>query len=110
MKPDATKMTAFFTGIWSALGFSAFDLYERLSPLSTQTHNILFLLAGALFFFIPTFLFVLGSQYLRYSLKYVMSQEYLSAFKAVTFRGICWFFGCAIGFATFSVIEGYFAT
>jgi len=110
MNIEATSKTAFFTGIWSALGFSAFDVYERLNPLDTLTHNIMFLIVGALFLFIPVFLFVIGSQYVRFGIQDVMSQEYRSAFKAVAFRGLYWFFGGAIGLVAFSVIEGYFAT
>jgi len=110
MNIEATQKTAFFTGIWSALGFSAFDVYERIHPLGTLTHNFMFLTVGALFLFIPVFLFVMGSQYVRFGIQDVMSQEYRSAFKAVAFRGLYWFFGGATGLVAFSVIEGYFAT
>ena len=110
MNIEATRKTAFLTGIWSALGFSSFEVYEHLNPLDTQTHNILFITMGVLFLFIPVFLFIMGSQYVRFGIKDVMSQEYLSAFKAVAFRCLCWFFGGGVGLVAFSVIEGYFAT
>lgn len=109
MKLEATKKTAFLTGIWSALGFSAFGVYENLNPLATQTHNILFIVVGVLFLFIP-FLFIVGSQYLRFGVKNLLSKEYFLAFRAVTFRRLFWFFGGAISLVAFRVLESYFAT
>ncbi|HSI44510.1 MAG TPA: hypothetical protein VK949_09225 [Methylotenera sp.] len=110
MNIEATRKTAFFTGIWSALGFSAFDVYERLHPLDALSHNLLFLAIGALFLFAPFILFITGSQYLRFGINDLTSPEFRSAFLAVAFRGLCWFFGGAIGLVIFSAIESYFAT
>ena len=110
MKFKATPKTAIFTGAWTALGMSSFDAWERFHPLDTQTHNILFLVAGAIFLFIPAGLFVVGPQYFRFGLRDIMTKEYLLAFRAVAFRGLCWFFGGAIGLLFFGVVESYFAT
>ena len=110
MNIEATRKTAFFTGIWSAIGFISLDIYERLHPLDMQTHNIMFLVGTLLFLFIPFILFIVGSQYLRSGIKNVMSKEYLLAFRAVAFRMLFWFFGASLGLAVFSLIETYFAT
>ena len=110
MKIEATRKTALFTGIWSALGFSSFDAYERLNPLDSQTHNIMFIAVGALFLFIPFVLFIAGSQYFRFGVTNLISKKYLLASRAVVFRMLFWFFGGAIGLVAFSLIETYYAT
>ena len=110
MNIEATRKTAFLTGIWSALGFSSFEVYEHLNPLDTQTHNIMSIAAGALFLFIPFVLFIAGSQYFRFGVTNLLSKEYLLAFQAVAFRMLFWFFGGAIGLVAFSLFETYYAT
>lgn len=103
-------MTAFFTGIWSAVGFSSLDTYERLHPLSIGTNNIIFFVGSLLFLVIPFILFIAGPQYFRFGIKPTISKEYLLAFRAVTFRMLFWFFGGALGLVTFGMAESYFAT
>ena len=110
MKFEATPKTAVFTGLWTALGMSTVDAWERLHALDTHTHNILFMVAAALFLFIPVGLFVAGPQYFRFGLKGLMTKEYLLAFRAVALRGLCWFFGGGLGLIIFGLVESYFAT
>jgi len=110
MKFEATGKTAFFAGIWLAVGFSAFDVYEHLNPLDTLTHNILSYAFDALFLVIPFILFVAGSQYFRFGIRPPTSKEYLSALRAVTFRMLFCFLGGAIGLVSFGLVESYFAT
>ncbi|HEY0267752.1 MAG TPA: hypothetical protein VGC12_00805 [Methyloradius sp.] len=110
MNVEATKKTAFFTGIWSAVGFSSLDTYEHLHPLSIETNNIMFFVGSLLFLVVPFILFIAGPQYFRFGIKPTISKEYLLAFRAVTFRMLFWFFGGAIGLVAFGLVESYLAT
>ena len=110
MNIQATPKTAFYTGVWTALGMSSFAVFERLHPLGTSTHNIMFIVAAVLFLFIPVGIFVAGPEYFRFGIKDILSKEYLIAFRKVAFRGLFWFFGSAISLIVFGIIESYFAT
>lgn len=62
MKFVSTPKSAAFAGAWTGLGFSIHSAYTKMHPPgSGATDQLIFMGFLMLFFFIPTFAFVLGS-------------------------------------------------
>ena len=100
----ATRFSAFLTGVWTALGMSAFEAWEQAQSQATSMHSLLFFTALVVFLFIPVVLFVIGPQYFRFAMAEFLTKEYWIAFKDSGVRGLWWFFGAAVAGATYSLV------
>ena len=101
---QATRLSAFLTGIWTALGMGAFEAWEKAHPQTTSMHNVLFLAAFLVFLFVPVGLFVFGSQSSRFRATDKLTREYWIALKDSGVRGLCWLFGAAVASAVYSLL------
>jgi len=88
----ATRKTAAFAGVWTALGMAGVEAWEKTHPLDATSHNILFLAALTVFLFIPAFLFVFGLETLR-PFAHAESRVLNKRWRDSLIRALCWFLG-----------------
>ncbi len=92
MRFDATPKTAGLTGIWSIIGVTAFDVWEKYYSLDVVTHNVVLLVALIIFFFAPVLVFVIGRQYFHVRLREgPTTHDNWAELKRVGGRMLCWF-------------------
>ena len=98
MKPNATPLTATLSGAWCILGLGSLSHWEKSHHLSAGVHNILFLAAGAVFFFAPIYIFVVGSEShnIRIPLLGEFPNPHWAQAKALGIRVICWIAGMIV--------------
>jgi hypothetical protein len=87
MKIVATKSTAALAGLWSGAGALCFEAWVQYSGAAGRGSQPVIFIVGLLpFFFIPTFMFVLGS-----SERGALIERIFQA----SGRGVCWIAGAA---------------
>ncbi len=110
MQIVATKLTAALSGAWTILGMGTYIAWADHRTLDAVTYTVSFFVAGAVFFFVPCFLFVAGPQWLKFGIRDTFTANYWRAFGQVGIRALCWFFGGgAFGVVYMPLLERLYA-
>lgn len=104
MKTTATRFTAVLAGIWTGVGALCFQAWAQHSSEDSSLLPLVFLVGAVPFFFVPMFVFVLGSSHeQRGSLIQGMFQA--------SGRGLCWMAGLlAVLFSGLPLISRLYAS
>ena len=107
---EPSNRTAAATGIWTMFGFVPFNIWMDLHQGGTQfTNNLLHLIAVAIFFFIPVYYFVIGSDIDRFSWTWFLDSEGRGHFAIVVKRMFVWFMAAAILDCIWSPLLSFFS-
>lgn len=106
---QATKLTAFVAGGWTALGMSAADHAEKAYHLDPDAANLAFFVAAIPFFFIPVAIFVFGYQnIMREAEGESFWKQQNRRMAGVLIRGFCWMGGAIVFMIVWAVALSIF--
>ena len=92
MPIEATSKTATVAGAWSALGLVSLDAWvDHHKSISVLTHNVTFLVFGAVFLIFPVYFLVTGRANEPFSRTWFMSGEERARYGAILRRMLVWF-------------------
>ena len=116
MRLEATRWTAFLSGIWMAFGFSTIEAWEQQHPDQATLARLLWAIGYLVFFFGPVLIFVVGHQRLSLPGNFWWRtrhphhpkmrdyrRRYWSDYPEVCLRAVCWFLGFATAVVLYSV-------
>lgn len=94
---EATSKSAALAGAWAVFGLVPVDAWmERHVALSATLHNLLWLMAIAVFFAVPGYFMVLGSGQEPFRRDWFMDAEQRARYAVVTRRMVVWFLSAAV--------------
>ena len=107
MPIEATSKTAAIAGVWSVLGFVPFDAWlDYHKSISVLSHNVIFLVVGAVFLFIPGYFLVIGQGNEPFSRTWFLNKEERVRYGIVFRRMLGWFISAgAFGLVWSSVFD-----
>jgi hypothetical protein len=93
----ASSKTAALAGAWWAFGMVPIDFWmDRHRGMSVLAHNLIFIGAAGIFFFVPGYLLVIGRGNASFKLLWFMSSEERTRYRAVVVRILIWFLSAAV--------------
>jgi len=93
----ASSKTAALAGAWWAFGMVPVDFWmERHKGMSVLAHNLLFISAAGIFFFVPGYLLVIGRGNASFKVLWFMSSEERTRYRAVVVRILIRFLSAAV--------------
>lgn len=107
MPIEATSRTAAIAGVWTALGFVPLDSWlGHQNSISVLTHNLIFLVVVAVFFFIPVYFLVIGQGNEPFSRNWFLDKENRVRYGIIVRRMLVWFISAgAFGMVWSSVFD-----
>jgi hypothetical protein len=107
MPIEPTSKTAAIAGVWSVLGFVPFDTWlDHHKSISTLSHNVMFLVVGVVFLFIPGYFLVIGQGNEPFSRAWFLDKEERERYGIVFRRMLVWFISAgAFGMVWSSVVD-----
>ena len=92
MSIEATSKTAAVAGVWSVLGFVPFDAWlDHHKSISTLSHNVTFLVVGAVFLFIPAYFLVIGQGNEPFERTWFLDRAERVRYGVIARRMLIWF-------------------
>lgn len=106
----ATRKTAAVAGAWAAIGLVPFESWlERHTLSSSVEQNLLWCLALAVFFVVPGYFLVLGSDTRPFDRTWFLDATERARYGLVFGRMLSWFLGAAVVGLLWSVVLGWFS-
>ena len=110
MNVQPTYGTAALAGAWTVLGLVPFEIWmETYGPSSTLATNALWLIALAVFFFIPVYFLVFG-RHEPFQPNWFMNNEERTRYVVIAKRMLIWFASAGVAGAAWSGIMSYVLT
>jgi hypothetical protein len=92
MHVEATPKSAAIAGAWASFGLVPFDAWlEHHKTMSVFTHNLIFLIVAAVFFFVPVYFLVIGQGNEPFTRTWFMNQEERARYGVIGRRMLVWF-------------------
>lgn len=97
MPIEATKKSAALAGAWAAFGLVPFEIWMDQHPVrSVSQHNLLWLLAAAVFFFVPMYFLVIGPRNEPFERNWIVDADERAPYGVVAKRMLVWFAAVAV--------------
>jgi hypothetical protein len=110
MKITASPKTAAIAGIWSALGLVPLDPWlEAHRSISVLSHNVVFLVVTAVFFFLPGYFLVIGHGNQPFSQTWFLDSQQRAHYAIIVRRMFVWFVSAGVTGMLWSQILGLLA-
>lgn len=94
---EATPKSAALAGAWTVLGLVPFEAWiERHALFTTTLHDLLWLIAIAVFFVVPGYFMVLGADQEPFRRDWIADPEQRARYAVVTKRMVVWFSSAAV--------------
>ena len=107
MPIEATSKTAAIAGVWSILGFVSFDAWlDHHNSISVLTHNVIFLVVGAVFFFIPVYFLVIGQGNEPFTRTWFLDRGQRARYGFIVRRMLVWFISAGAFGLMWSLVFG----
>jgi len=102
----ASQKTAVLAGIWSGVGLDIWDVWlDRRPGISILSHDLLWLVALTVFFFLPVYFFVLGHGNKPFARDWISNPEERARYGAIAKRMLAWFITAAAIVAAWSLLS-----
>lgn len=108
MEMAPSQKTAALAGVWCVFGIVPFEHWVEQQHMSTLGQSIAWLVAAAIFFFVPFLYFVVGRDNEPFSGSWFLDPEQRARYSVITMRMLCWFFSAAICGSIWSSLLSYF--
>src|SRR5437870_7166749 len=108
MTIKATQCTAAIAGAWAAFGLVPFEMWmHRHSGGSQLSNNLLWLSAAVVFFLLPGYFLVLGSDNEPFSRTWFLDPEERARYAVITKRVFVWFVSAGAIGSLWSLLLSY---
>jgi len=108
MELRASNLSAALTGMWSALTLVPFDAWmEHPRSSSVLSNNLLWLAGMAVFFLVPAYYFVIGSDSGPFTRFWFTDPEQRKRYAIVAKRMLVWFLSAAVTGTLWSLAFSY---